>query len=176
MTWTIGGDLAPSLGGRKKIFAAQIFEWPFLGKNFHFNAENFWWLFLVIDHKFRIPPILPVLVHFPPDSRKLLFLPYFSTFPPCFRKIHQLFTYFMCISPLLWPWCIYASPNARTGRPWVQGVWKTIPIWGANISKARASGYSSPHAPNNLGRERLRMTEWRFINVLRPCIKMYLTL
>jgi len=27
-------------------------------------------------------------------------------------------TYFTCISPLLWPWCIYASPNARTGRPW----------------------------------------------------------
>ena len=35
----MGGDLAPSLGGRK------IFEWPFLGKTFHFYAENFWWPF-----------------------------------------------------------------------------------------------------------------------------------
>jgi len=29
--------------------------------------------FLVIDHKFWISPILPVLVHFPPVSQKLLF-------------------------------------------------------------------------------------------------------
>ena len=27
----------------------------------------------------------------------------------------MLYVYF--VSPLLWPWCIYASPNARTGRP-----------------------------------------------------------
>src|SRR6218665_387073 len=38
----------------------------------------------------------------PPGSRKLLFPPpYFHKFLPCFRKIHQLFTCFVCISPLL---------------------------------------------------------------------------
>jgi len=41
-------------------------------------------LFLVIDQKFRIPPIFPVSVHFPPVSRKLLFPPYFDKFPPLF--------------------------------------------------------------------------------------------
>ena len=55
-------------------------------------------LFLVIDHKFQISPVFPVPVHFPPVSRKLLFLPYFDKFPLCFRKFHQLFAYFMCIS------------------------------------------------------------------------------
>ena len=39
--------------------------------------------FLVIDHKLWIPPpILPVLVHSPPDWRKLLFPPTFTNFPP----------------------------------------------------------------------------------------------
>src|SRR6218665_1669285 len=56
-------------------------------------------LFLVIDHKFRIPPpIFSVSVHFPLVSRKLLFPPHFSKFHPCFTKIHLLLTYFMCIS------------------------------------------------------------------------------
>ena len=32
-------------GRRKKFFADQIFEWPFLGNNFHFNAK----IFLVFD-------------------------------------------------------------------------------------------------------------------------------
>src|SRR6218665_1521365 len=31
-------------------------------------------------------------------SRKLLFPPYFHKFPPCFLKIHLLFTCFLCIS------------------------------------------------------------------------------
>src|SRR6218665_1751669 len=33
-----------------------------------------------------------------PVSRKKIFPPYFQKCPPCFRKIHLLFTYFMCIS------------------------------------------------------------------------------
>src|SRR6218665_4158605 len=36
----MGGDLAPSWG-MEKNFAHQIFNDPFLGKNFHFNAQNF---------------------------------------------------------------------------------------------------------------------------------------
>jgi len=35
----IGGYLASSLGGREKIFADQIFEWPFFWKYYHFNAN-----------------------------------------------------------------------------------------------------------------------------------------
>ena len=30
--------------------------------------------------------------------RKIYYSPYFQKFPPCFRIIRQLFTYFMCIS------------------------------------------------------------------------------
>ena|SRR6218665_3253310 len=38
----IGGDLAPSLGGRK-FFSDQIFQLPFLKRKnfFYFNADNF---------------------------------------------------------------------------------------------------------------------------------------
>ena len=50
-TWPfMGGDLAPSLWATEKNFADQIFEWPFLGKDFnkfHFNAEKFWWPYFV---------------------------------------------------------------------------------------------------------------------------------
>ena len=69
----------------------------------------------------EFPPNFPGFSTFPSVSRKLLFPPTFKNFPSCFQKIHLLFTYFMCISfsPLLWPWwCICASPNARTKRPW----------------------------------------------------------
>jgi len=42
------------------------------------------------------------------------------------------------------------------------------------LSKARALGYySSPHARNNLDRKRLWITEDRFVNVLRSCIKYF---
>src|SRR6218665_3320920 len=53
--------------------------------------------FLVIDHKFLIPPYFACFSTFPPDWRKLLFPPYFHKCPPCFLKIHLLFTYFPCI-------------------------------------------------------------------------------
>src|SRR6218665_3625543 len=43
------------------------------------------------------PPIFPVSVHFP-LFRENYYSPYFSKFPPCFIKIHLLFTYFLCIS------------------------------------------------------------------------------
>src|SRR6218665_2389938 len=53
-------------------------------------------LFLVIDHKF--PPISPVSIHFT-LFRENYYLPHtLKNVPPCFRKIHLLFTYFMCIS------------------------------------------------------------------------------
>ena len=93
---------------------------PFPEKISHFHPPKFLTtFFLVINHKFRISPCFACFTAFPPLIREnLLFPPYFSKFPPCFPKIQQLFTYFTCIfSPLLWPWCIYASPNARTGRP-----------------------------------------------------------
>ena len=36
-------------GGRKKISPTKFSNDPFLGKYFHFHAENLWWLFLVIN-------------------------------------------------------------------------------------------------------------------------------
>ena len=49
----IDGDLhGAEFGGRTKL--TKISEWPFLGKDFHFCAQNFWWSFLVIDHDFQI--------------------------------------------------------------------------------------------------------------------------
>ena len=66
-----------------------------------FIRQNFWWLFLVIDYKFWIPPIFAVST---PDLVK------FTTF------LHTLCVF---VSPLVWPWCIYASRNARTRCPWL---------------------------------------------------------
>jgi len=62
------------------------------------------------------PSIFPVSVHFPLFRENYYFPTTLKNVPS--EKNHLLFTYFMCIFPLLWPWCIYASPNARTGRPW----------------------------------------------------------
>jgi len=84
--------------------------------------------FLVIDHKFRIspisefpPPIFLFQCIFPCFARKLLFSPYFYKFTPCFRKINLLFNT-LCVFrfPSALTMIVYASPNARTGRPWTQ--------------------------------------------------------
>ena len=116
-----------------------LFQIPPIFKNFSESEENFhnftfswkisWFSSAEISNDFFFshrPQILNFLPYFrcfstfPPVSRKLLF-PHllWQIFLPCFTQIHLLFTYFTCISfpPLLWPWCIYASPNARTGRP-----------------------------------------------------------
>ncbi len=56
---------------------------------------------------------------FPIFIRQNFWWPALTNFPPVFGKfisvLHALRVIFF---PLLWPWCIYASPNARTGRPW----------------------------------------------------------
>jgi len=58
----------------------------------------------------------------------LVIHPKFATIPPYFafsihwfRKIYVFYVLYMFfVSPPLWPWCIYASHNARTGRPWTE--------------------------------------------------------
>src|SRR6218665_3546872 len=54
-------------------------------------------LFLVIDHKFRISPLFfHASVHFPSVSRKLLFPPTFTNFPPVFEKV-TCFLHAFCV-------------------------------------------------------------------------------
>ena len=84
---------------------------------FYFHPQKFLMtFFLVIDSKFRIPPIFAVSVH-SPLSEKIIICLYFLKFPPDLVKF--TFFYILCVFhfPLVWPWCIYASHNARTGRP-----------------------------------------------------------
>ena len=80
-------------------------------------------------------PIFPVLVHFPPDSQKCIISPStFQNFPPVSQKFNNFLHTLRVFCPpyILWPWCIYASPNTRTGRPWKRGsqvldLWRQIP-------------------------------------------------
>jgi len=83
-----------------------------------FIRQNFWWLFF--SHRLQIlnPPYFACFSTFPLDWRKLLFPPYFHKFPPVFGKFTSFLILSVYFPPLLWPWCMYASPNARTGRPW----------------------------------------------------------
>ena len=74
-------------------------------------------LFLSSTTNFDFPHF-PCFSTFPPLSRQLLFSPLLWQISPLFDTHHLfyiLYVYF--VSPLLWPWWIYASPNARTGRP-----------------------------------------------------------
>src|SRR6218665_903622 len=57
-------------------------------------------------------PLFPLFQYISPYFDKIILSPTFIN-----RQIYVFFTYFMCFSfPLLLPWCIYASHNARTGR------------------------------------------------------------
>src|SRR6218665_696883 len=94
-------QISHPLFSKKFLTLWKIFNiLPFPEKFLDFHPPKFLMIFfLVIDHKFRISPYFPCFGPFPPVSRKLLFpLPTLTNFPPCFRKIHLLFTYFLCIS------------------------------------------------------------------------------
>ena len=87
-----------------------------------FIRQNFWWpSFLVIDHKFRFPSLFSLFQYFSPYYfDKIILCPYFYKFSLCFRQIYVfLHTLYSFRFPLLLPWCIYSSHNARTGRPWL---------------------------------------------------------
>ena len=75
---------------------------PFPDKFLDFHPPKFLMTFLKSSTtNFEIsifPSISPVSVHSPLFSKKYYFPPYFQKFPPCFSKIHLLFTYFLCIS------------------------------------------------------------------------------
>src|SRR6218665_863227 len=64
---------------------------PFPEKFLDFHPPKFLMTF------FEFPPFFPCFSTFPPVSRSLLF-PLLLKIPLCLRKIHLLFTYFMCIS------------------------------------------------------------------------------
>ena len=89
---------------------------PFPEIFFHFHPPKF--LMTFFSH--QIFPYFPCdSVHFPLFRKIIILPPAFINFPSVFQKftcfLHSiLYVYF--VSPLLWPWCIYASPNARIGR------------------------------------------------------------
>ena len=68
----------------------------------------------------NFPSIFPVSIPFPPCFAKSIISPLFWQISPLFwtnsAAFYIIYVYF--VSPLLSPWCICASPNARTGRPW----------------------------------------------------------
>jgi len=59
-----------------------------------FILQNFWSIFLVIDHKFRISPLFSLFryIH-SPLLRENYYFPLLSKIPLCFRQIHLLYTY-----------------------------------------------------------------------------------
>ena len=92
---------------------------PFPKKISIFIAKISDYLFLVIDYtNFEFLPYFCCCSTFPPISGKLLFPPTFANFNPDFVKFTS-FLHTVCVFrfPLVWSWCIYASHNARNGRP-----------------------------------------------------------
>jgi len=90
---------------------------PFPETFLDFHPSKFLMTFFSHRPQISNSPYFPCFSTFPLFRENYYFPPLLSQIYPCLKKIHLLFTYFTCISfPLLWPWCIYASPNARTER------------------------------------------------------------
>jgi len=93
-----------------------------------FICQNFWWPCLVIDPLFslfqHISPLFCENYYFPPTLKNS---PMFSKYSPAFYILYVYFVY-----PLLWPWCIYASPNARTDAP---VSFQILMSWGKMLQK-----------------------------------------
>src|SRR6218665_322230 len=93
----------------------SLFQIPLFPTNLSDSAENFPTLtfslqnfrfssakisddfFLVVHHKFRIPPHFPVSIHFPPISGNFSFSLLLHISPHHFIKFTCFFTYFTCI-------------------------------------------------------------------------------
>src|SRR6218665_4194661 len=108
---------APSIPPEAMVHFPSLFQIPHL---FSINFHTLWKIFKILPfpEKFldfhppkflmtffsqrpqisNFPPIFPVSVHFPLFRKNYYFPPTLKNLPPCFRKIHLLFTYFMCIS------------------------------------------------------------------------------
>ena len=72
---------------------------PFHKKIIDFNPSKFLMIFFRSSTtNFEFPPIFPVAVHFPLFRENYYFPHLLCKIALCFRKIHLLFTYFMCIS------------------------------------------------------------------------------
>ena len=57
------------------------------------------YFFLSSTTNFEFPLYFPCFIQYISSCfAKIIITPYFEKFPLCFRKIHLLFTYFMCIS------------------------------------------------------------------------------
>jgi len=91
---------------------------PFPEKNSNFHSPKFLMTFWFFSHPPRISPYFSCFRIFPPCFAKFIISPYFQKCSPLFSKNSPAFyiLYVHFVFPLLWPWCIYASPNARTGR------------------------------------------------------------
>jgi len=100
---------------------------------FSFAKISYDLLFLVIDHKFRFSPLFSNFSHIFSASVHLLFSPPTFTNFPLFSKNSRVFyiLYVYFVSPILWPWCIYARGVNPGGlgvanpppRYWAGGSW-----------------------------------------------------
>jgi len=76
---------------------------------------------LFLSHRPQISnfPLFSLFRYISPQFRENYYFPPTFKNAPLFSKISPaLHTFCVFRFSLLWPWCIYASPNARTGRPW----------------------------------------------------------
>ena len=89
----------------------------FSQKNSIFIRQNILWPFLVFDYKFRISPLFSLFEYISPYFWKIIVSPLLLQILPDFVKFTCFYIlYVFLVSPLVWPWCIYASHDARTGR------------------------------------------------------------
>ena len=88
---------------------------PYFSKDFQTFLK-----FLVFYSPKFLMTFFPCFSTFPPSlfRENYYFSPSFKNFPSVLEKF-TCFLHTLCVFrfPLLWPWCICASPNARTGRP-----------------------------------------------------------
>src|SRR6218665_113937 len=85
----------------RKIFRLyKIFSiLPFPEKFLDFHLPKFLITFFSSTTNFEFPSYFPCFCTFPPCFEKILFPSLLFTISPfCFRKIHLLFTYFLCMS------------------------------------------------------------------------------
>jgi len=90
----------------------SVLDFPLFQINFSDSVENFpnFFFFWSFTTNLEFPPYFRCFSTF-------FLSPTFANFSPDFVKCTCFFMFYVFfVTPLVWPWCIYSSHNARTGR------------------------------------------------------------
>jgi len=124
----------------RRLGGTEIFEWPFLGTNFHFTPQNFWRPFLdsILSEIWYITYMTPLLL-----TKNLNFRQKYSSLTPFLSQFVRFITFHNSTFQNIGGWWMHGpSPTSNFGGPSPQFPLKSPPMT-ARIPPMTSRRYAS---------------------------------